>query len=406
MTLNSADNTQELIARHALFDSVSKHLLEPLTKGGEIRHLEPGDVLLEPGIENTNLYLLLEGQLKVHLDRIDSEDSFLIKPDECAGEISVVDNKPPSAYVVADKPSQVLVLPEAVLWEKLIQVPQVAKNFMRMFADRFRASNRAMQQALEKQRRYEFLQKELAVAYEFQMSMLPHQLNMGESVDIATGTEPAHELGGDFYDAFPVGPEEYAVVIGDVAGKGVPAALFMVRTMTLLRTELLRGTPITDALRHLNATLCEENTSRMFASLTVGLLNPRSGRFDYANAGHDAIIFGAKGRGFKTLSPPDGILVGIDKDSEYEVASLTLDKDDVLFLHTDGITEAKNTEGKLFSLSRVKKCLEEAQGMSAGQMADRINRAIHEFTNDAPPSDDKTMLVFRFLGTEPGSGND
>lgn len=404
--LNSVDNAQELIAKHTLFNSVSKHLLEPLTAGGEIRHYAPGEVLLEPGLENTNLYLLLEGQLKVHLDRIDSDDSFLIKPEECAGEISVVDNKPPSAFVVVDKPSLILVLPEELLWEKLIQVPQVAKNFMRMFADRFRATNLAMQKALAKQHSYEFLQQELAFAYEFQMSMLPSQLNMGESVDIATGMQPAHELGGDFYDAFPVGHEEYAVIIGDVAGQGVPASLFMVRTMTLLRAELLRGASIPDALKHLNAILCQENTNRMFASLIVGLLNPRTGRFDYVNAGHDAIIYGAGGQNFQTLPKPEGLLVGIDQNSNYEVASLTLNSNDVLFLHTDGITEAKNAEGKLFSLTRVKECLQEAQDASAGLMADRINRAIVEFTQDAPQSDDKTMLVLRYLGTESDSGSD
>ena len=393
------DETRALIEHHTLFQGVPTDILEALVRDREIRQLAAGDILLQPGQENTNLYLLLSGQLRVHIGTVDSDSSFLIKPDECAGEISVVDNKPPTAFVVVDQPSLVLVLPEETLWEDLLQVPSIAKNFMRMFADRFRANNRAIQDALEKQRRYEYLRKELAFAYDIQLGMLPHQLNLGPTVDIATGMQPAREVGGDFFDAFPVRPDEYAVVIGDISGTGVPAALFMVRTMTLLRTELLKDQPLADAVRGLNGMLHQDNAAGMFATLVVGMFNRKTGRFDYINAGHDPVILGERGTSYRALPAATGPRIGIDRDAAFEVASVTLDKDDVLVLHTDGITDAKNDAGETFGPDRLLACLEENSATSAGELADRINRTVHRFVAGAPQSDDMTMVILRYPGT-------
>jgi sigma-B regulation protein RsbU (phosphoserine phosphatase) len=278
-------------------------------------------------------------------------------------------------------------------------VPSIAKNFMRMFADRFRANNRAIQDALEKQRRYEYLQKELAFAYDIQLGMLPHQLNLGPTVDIATGMQPAREVGGDFFDAFPVRPDEYAVVIGDISGTGVPAALFMVRTMTLLRTELLKDQPLADAVGGLNRMLHQDNAAGMFATLVVGMFNRQTGRFDYINAGHHPVILGERGTRYRALTAPSGPRIGIDRDAAFEVASVTLDKDDVLVLHTDGITDAKNDDQETFGPDRLLACLEENSATSAGELADRINRTVHRFVAGAPQSDDMTMVIVRYPGS-------
>lgn len=387
-----------MIALHGLFVGVPSNTLAPLVERCELRALQVGDLLLEPGQTNMNLYLLLEGQLKVHIDRIDSEEGFLIEPGECTGEISVVDCRPATAFVVAEEPSQVLVVPETDLWERFLPVPQIAKNFMRLFADRLRARTEAIQLALEQQLRYEHLQKELAVAHEIQLGMVPRNFIFEPEIDIAAQMIPAQQVGGDFYDAFPLNAEEYCVAIGDVSGKGIPAALFMVRTMSLLRTELQKGQPIEAALRTLNAMLCEENPACMFATLLVGILNRRTGSFRYVNAGHEAMVLGVQGSNYRALTPPKGILVGLDAGATYEVASLDLEKNDILVLYTDGVTEAMNPDFELFSFDRLIACLGQGPTTSAKELVGRMEIAVQEFAAGTPQSDDLTILILRYLG--------
>jgi sigma-B regulation protein RsbU (phosphoserine phosphatase) len=388
-----------LISRHPLFAGVPPAALEPLIRHCEIRPLSTGQVLLSPGQANRTLYLLLEGQLGVRIDRVDSETGFVVGPGECAGEISVVDCGPATAYVVAEMSSQVLAIPESEVWNGLFQVPVIARNFLRLFANRFRARSEAMQRALIQQLRYEHMQKELAIAQEIQLGMLPGDLDFGPEIDIVAEMKPAQEVGGDFYDAFPVGPDEYCVAIGDVSGKGVPAALFMVRTMTLLRTELLKDQPIEEALGRLNVLLCQDNPTCMFATLIVGVLNKLTGVFHYVNAGHERIVFAEQGRSYRPLAPPRGIFVGIDPGARYEAASLTLEKGDLLLLYTDGVTEAMNPGRELYTLERLVECAGQGPATCAETLADRITESVQDFAAGAPPSDDVTLVVLRFLGS-------
>jgi sigma-B regulation protein RsbU (phosphoserine phosphatase) len=388
-----------LVERHPMFEGVAWETLEPLLRRCRIRELQVGEVLLTPDQINRHLHLLLDGQLKVYLDRLGSEEGFLIEPGECTGEISVIDCRPVTAFVAATRPSRMLFVPEKALWEDLLATPPIAKGFMRLFADRLRARTVVIQQALEQKLRYEHLQRELGIARDIQLGMLPRHLDLGPEIDIAAGMTPAQEVGGDFYDVFPVGSDEYCITIGDVSGKGVPAALFMVRTMTLLRSELLIDQPIEDALRNVNLRLCSENPTWMFATLVVALVNKRTGAVRYLNAGHDPILFGGEGLAYRSLPPPRGILVGVSEDAEYGVASLALRPNDVLVLYTDGITEAMNPDHELFRSDRLLACLSERRAASAQELADRINRAVEGFVAGAPQSDDLTWLILRYQGT-------
>ncbi len=397
-----ASDRRELlaIARHALFAGVSFDGLHAILARCAIQELGIGQVLLAPGQVNRTLYLVLDGQLKAHIDQIDSEEGFLIGPGECMGEISVIDSKPVTAFVVAEAPSRVLAVAEEDLWGGLLQHPQIAKNFMRLFAERFRARTEVMQKALEQQLRYEHMQKELAIAQEIQLGMLPHDLDLdlGPEIDLAAEIMPASRVGGDFYDVIPITPDEYGIAIGDVSGKGVPAALFMVRTLTLLRAELLKSQPIEDALRNVNLRLCEENAASMFATLIVAVINKSTGHLRYVNAGHDPILFGEPGRGYRPLPPPSGILIGLDETATYVVESLTLSKQDVLVLYTDGATEAMDHEHRLFTLDRLTACLDAQPTASAQGLADAVTVAVKQFSDGAAQSDDLTLVVLRYLG--------
>lgn len=390
----------DLIASHPMFRGVAPEILAPLIRGCELRTLRQGDVLLESGQQNRSLFLLLDGQLKVLFDRVDSEQGFLIGAGECVGEISVIDGGMATAFVVAGAPSRLLALSESDVWEGLIRVPEIARNFMRLLADRFRARNAAMQKALEQQLRHEHLQKELAIAQEIQIGILPSDFDVWPEIDIAAEMTAARHVGGDFYDVFAVGPETVCLAIGDVSGKGVPAALFMVRTMSLLRTKVLEHHSVNVALTQLNQLLCEDNPASMFATLVVGILDRRTGVFTYATAGHDAVLIGRGGRHFQPQTPPRGILAGFDNGATYDLASVSLSIGDTLVMYTDGVTEAMNGEYQMFTLERLIDCLNAAPASSARTLARNIGAAVKEFAAGTAPSDDLTMVILRYLGAE------
>lgn len=386
-----------LVASHALFRGVAPEILDPLIRGCELRDLAEGDVLLAAGQQNRTLFLLIEGQLKVLFDRVDSDQGILIGPGECAGEVTAIDGGVTTASVVANVPSRVLVLSEADVWEGLIRVPEVARNFMRLVVDRFRG---AIRKTLEQQLRHEHQQKELAIAQEIQLGILPHDFDVWPEIDLAAEMTAARHVGGDFYDVFSVGPDTVCVAIGDVSGKGVPAALFMVRTMSLLRAKVLEHQPVNMALTKLNELLCADNPTFMFATLIVGILDRRTGAFTYATAGHDAVLVGREGRDFEPLTPPRGVLAGFDQNATYDLASVSLGIGDTLVLYTDGVTEAMNGDQQMFTFDRLIGCLNSAPSSSAEGLARNVTSAVREFAAGTAPSDDLTMLILRYLGEQ------
>lgn len=386
------------IAAQEIFLDIPVGTLEELLDYCEVRQLAPGDLLLSPGQKNDKLYMLVEGRLNVNLERSTGDGDFLIEPGECVGEISIIDGRPATAFVAAAQPSVLLAVSESDFWSDFITNPQIARNFMRLFAERFRARNQMMQRALEARLRYEHIEKELGIAQELQAGMLPRDLDLRPELDITAEMVPARHVGGDFYDVFALGDDEYCIAIGDVSGKGVPASLFMVRAMTLLRTEMLRPQTLEWAVQRLNAALCEDNERCMFVTLMVTILNRRTGELRYVCAGHNPMVLGKKGGQFEFLPAPPGILAGVDEEATYASAGLRLAPGDVLILYTDGVTEAMNSQHELFTEDRLLDCLRGDPEASAAEVAARADNAVAAFVDGAPPSDDLTMVVLRYLG--------
>ncbi len=384
------------IARQAIFTEIPFSTLEHLAHLWEVRHVDPGQRLLTPGEMNDRLYLLLDGQLEVHIDAPDAETGILIQPGECTGEISIIDGKPATAFVIAAQPSTVLAIPDDRFWSEFMPHPGLARNFMRLFAERFRARNALMQQALEDRLRYEHLEKELAIAAQIQLSMLPHAFDPGDRVDIDARMLPARQVGGDFYDVFNISDDELCIAVGDVSGKGVPASLFMVRVMTMLRTEVQKAQPIEAAIAALNGALSQDNEQCMFVTLAVIVINRRDGGCRYLSGGHNPSVLGVDGRDFGFLSPPGGILIGIEPSAQFEAAHMQLSEGDVLVLYTDGVTEAMDTDGQLFAEPRMLECLNRQAVISSSELSDRLIDAVREHAGEAAQSDDLTLVVVRF----------
>lgn len=396
---NQHRRQNDFISEQSFFNKAPYDLIEPLTDLCTFLDLKAGDILLKPQQPNSNLYLVLKGQLKVHIDKVDSQEGFIIQPGEFLGELSVIDGQLPSAFVVAEQSSHVLSIPEDILWNNFFKNGRIARNFMQMFAKRLRDRNVHIQRALEQELRLEHLQKELSIAHDIQASMLPtvrDQFRRFPQVDLEASMTPANEVGGDFYDAFPVDQEHICLSIGDVSGKGIPASLFMVKTLTLLREEIIRQDDLSAAVINTNLKLCQDNDSCMFATVIIGILNVKSGIFNYINAGHNPPLFVEGGNNSKYLESDKGILLGINENAEYTSSQLQLYKDDVLVLYTDGVTEAMNSQHQLFTDERFQKLLTNQETTAATSTVQKIISGVKEFTGSAPQSDDLTLLALRY----------
>ncbi|MFC2019224.1 SpoIIE family protein phosphatase [Chloroflexota bacterium] len=249
----------------------------------------------------------------------------------------------------------------------------------------------------------ERIESDLRIAGEIQTSMLPRTFppfpNRKE-VDIFATIEPAKEVGGDFYDFFFIEENKLCFLIGDVSGKGVPAALFMVATKTLLKTVALRDIPPEEVLFQVNNTLCPDNDACMFATIAYAILNTETGEVELSNAGHNPPLIFSSDRGFEFVDVPKGIAAGVMEDTGYNKIRLTLKPGDIIFLYTDGVTEAMNPEGELFSEERLKQCLSELKPEDAENVINLVRAELTTFVRGAHQADDITMLALEFKGKE------
>ncbi len=380
---------------------ISFQLLAPFLRKCEFRWLTAGELLLSPGQANHYLFVLLSGRLMIHIHALESEKGFLVQPGEMIGEVSIIDGLAPTAYVTASERSLIMGIHETVLWTDFIRIPGAARNLLRQIAGRMRARNAAMQKSLEDALRLEHLEKELRIAQELQASMLPGRPFFPNDPQIEADAimMPAKEIGGDFFDAFPLGDGKICIAIGDVSGKGVPAALFMVRTLTVLRTEMLKAKDALLTIRAMNEALSRDNPMCMFVTLMICVIDLNTGRMRYVNGGHNPPLFGNFSDGFEFAEQPKGILVGINPQADYQMAARNLRDGDTLILYTDGVTEAMNPGQEEFSEKRLLECAGRCKEQTVSGLIAGIQNEVLGFASSAEQSDDLTLLAFRYRNT-------
>ncbi len=246
---------------------------------------------------------------------------------------------------------------------------------------------------------------ELSVATHIQASMLPcifPAFPNRREFDIYATMTPAKEVGGDFYDFFLVDDDHLAVVIADVSGKGVPAALFMVIAKTLIKDHTQSGKPPEEVFTEVNRQLCEANDENLFVTAWMGVLEISTGKLVYVNAGHNPPVIGRKNGETEFLrSRPGFVLAGLDF-TKYRAGSLELMPGDLLYLYTDGVTEAMNTAQELYGEERLKRTLDANVSAAPEEIFKAVKKDLDDFVADAPQFDDITMLAMRYLGREGG----
>lgn len=249
----------------------------------------------------------------------------------------------------------------------------------------------------------ERISAELNIAMHIQTSMLPYifpPFPERDDFDIYASMDPAMQVGGDFYDFFLIDDTHLGLVIADVSGDGIPAALFMVIARTLIKNKMMDGVQPKDVLEAVNNQLCENNEVGMFVTAFIGILEIPTGEFVYSNAGHNVpIIYNSKLKSANWLSvDPCFVMAGI-KGIKYTQKKINISKGDVIYLYTDGVTEALNIKKKLFSSGRLKSVLNQMdfENISVVDIISNVKEEIDIFSNGAKQADDITMMVIRLL---------
>ena len=247
----------------------------------------------------------------------------------------------------------------------------------------------------------ESLKTDLAVASEIQHAILPRVFppfpDLVEQLDIAASMTPAKDVGGDFYDFFRIDDHRIGFIIADVSGKGIPAAIFMAVSRTLIRATGIRGGSPSDCVTYSNKLLSSESVDCMFVTLFYGILDVQSGEVVYCNAGHNPPYLLKQNGDVEVLSVSKDPMVGAIDGIEYHEERFTMEKGDALVMFTDGVTEAMNTSFEEFGEERLVETLEGVTLHSCKQIIEAVKTDVASFTKDAEQSDDLTLLVIKKL---------
>ena len=254
------------------------------------------------------------------------------------------------------------------------------------------------QQAVEQER----LAQEVRVARDIQTTLLPHAPPQLRGWDVAAAYRSARAVGGDFYDFWTLPnqtpPEPLGFVIADVSDKGVPAAMFMALSRSLMRAASLDGSPPATAVRRANTWITRDTESGMFVTLFYGLLDPPTGDLRYTNGGHNPPLLLRVDGTVEKLNPT-GMALGVIDDVRYRESQVALQVGDVLVCYTDGVTEAVNTQMDEYGVARLGDTVERVRHLHAEEIVDHILTDLHTHTGDLPAFDDVTLVVLKRVAT-------
>ena len=271
------------------------------------------------------------------------------------------------------------------------EVELLARSFRKLEEDMISYLRNFITVTAEKER----IGAELNVAAQIQADMLPRifpAFPERAEFDIFASMTPAKEVGGDFYDFFLVDDDHLALIIADVSGKGVPAALFMVIAKTLLKNAAQMGLSPKLILEKVNNQLCENNEAAMFVTVWLGIYEISTGRLTAANAGHEYPALRRKDGAFELVKDRHGFVLAGMEDARYREYELTIEPGDTLFVYTDGVAEATNGDGVLYGTERMLQALNHLSSGAPAQLLEEVKLDIDRFVGDAPQFDDITML--------------
>ncbi len=256
----------------------------------------------------------------------------------------------------------------------------------------------------EREMRLVSTEKELSMANSIQSSVMPNMFPAFPErmeFDVYASMDPAKEVGGDFYDFFFVDNDHLALVIADVSGKGIPAALFMMSAKIVINDRTMMGGTPAEILKYANNRICEKNEGGMFVTVWLGILDIKTGILICSNAGHEFPALCRNGK-YELFKDEHGFVMGGYDDEEYTDYEIQLSPGDTVFVYTDGVPEATDAKGEMFGTDRMTESLNRHRDKSPEQLLRSVKEDVKEFVKDAPQFDDLTMLVLTYKGCQAG----
>ena len=240
---------------------------------------------------------------------------------------------------------------------------------------------------------------ELEVAKEIQLATLPSEILTSEEIEIVAELKAAKEVGGDFYDYFKIDDEHTAIVIGDISGKGIPAAMFMMKTITCFKNFVAPGKSPAQILKEVNATLYDNNQMQMFVTCFFAILNEKTGVLEFSNAGHNPPLIGSNGK-FRYLKCNPGFILGGLEQAVVVDEKIQLEHGESITLYTDGVTEARNAKGEFYGEERLLNLFNMKDYTCLVEMHHSLKDDMAKFTDGYEQSDDITVLTLKYQGDD------
>jgi serine phosphatase RsbU (regulator of sigma subunit) len=404
----------EILRRLPFFDGTQPDAIRRLASMAVERDYQPGDTIIQEGSTGGDVYLILEGVVEVIKGEGSGEMGLAQRgAGEFFGEMGFIEGRPRFATIRALEPTRLLEISEGAMRSLLATEPEVLYRTVEILSARLRESDlqmiadlhrknqelarayRDLQEAQAALVEKERLERELELARELQRSILPNEFPSTQGFACAARYRPARQVGGDFYDVFSVKHGKVGLVMADVADKGMPAALFMALTRSLIRAEAGRSESPRDVLLRVNNLLLEMSRAERFVTVFFGILDPGQGTLVYARAGHDRPIWCSPETGQLAFLEGSGMLLGMVEPVTLEEVHLELAAGDSLILYTDGITDAQSSSGESFGVDRLHQAVLTTSNRSAQEMCNGIFSAVEHFQQGLAQFDDIALLVAR-----------
>jgi sigma-B regulation protein RsbU (phosphoserine phosphatase) len=404
-----------LIAQIPLFAGLPNAELEHLTATLQPRDFETGALLIREGESDEHFFILLDGEAEIikALGTPDERQLAIRSKGTLFGEMSLFDPRGyHTASVRAHTAAHALEMTRQDFDRLLHRYPKLAYDMVRQMSQRLEdAENATILDLREKNRQLtrayqelqaaqeqlvtkERLERELAIARQIQESILPDKIPQLEGFDIAALTIPAREVGGDYYDFIPINRHRFGLVIGDACDKGIPAALFINLTNSLVHIEAPRNPSPEATLQLVNHHLVQMSHSRMFVTLLYGILDI-SGHFDYCRAGHPYPLVFDNHLHLVDLSSSIGMPLGIDDNIELDAQTMVIPTGGLLIIYSDGMSEALDAGDNQFGVERLAKEVPAIGHLPSTQICSLLWKRVQEFVGEQPQSDDFTVIVIK-----------
>lgn len=399
-----------------LFHEVPKLELYQLINELPIEDVKVGDYIFHEGDPGNSLYVVMTGQLEIVLAAGTENEMFLrhCGAGEYVGEMSLIMPKGiRTASVRASKESRVWVLTREKFNECLQRWPYLAYAMVEILSERLDSSNElafhdlvaknqalqkaydelkeAQTQLIEKER----LERELQVAADIQLSILPDVLPDTEEFGFGARILPARQVGGDFYDIFELKDHRLGVLIGDVADKGVPSALFMARAHALIMAEADIGVTPAEVMNLVNTHITKLQKSTQFVTVLYGILDLKTREFSYARAGHEPPLIMHADGSVERMPHSPGMAIGLWEPVTLDEKTVKLSSGDTLILYTDGMTDCRNPKGESFGLERIKSKLSEFPKQNAQQICNTLLETLQTYQDGSKQDDDVTLVAVK-----------